>query len=276
MGFRNWVIVLILAWMVAPASAELYKYVDEEGRVLFTDDLGKVPVEQRPGVYEKAEPDAGERFGVYENTLPDEDLTSEKKVEREAGYVESRDEVLKEIAAPPEKDILPGEGKEAPRAQDLEETRLGLLKEFRVLVEGQEEISEAEKRQLGLSARKELNEKIGEHNKLIEDYEKRSETFLKDVEIFNSRREEEKGLRQRLREEEVKIQEEYETLREEKQEIDRIANEPLSRSAREKLAERLQNYNAQVKDYKKRKEAFDKDTESHNARIRNEVLGSPK
>jgi hypothetical protein len=276
MRFRNLVVVLVLALMVMPASAELYKYVDEEGRVLFTDDLSKVPVGQRPGVYEKAEPDADERFGVYENTLPDEDLTPEKKVEREADYVESRDEVLKEVAPPPEKEILPGEAKEGPRAQDLEETRLGLLKEFRVLVEGQEELSEGAKKPLGPAARKELNEKIGEHNKLIEDYEKRSEAFLKDVEVFHSRREEEKGLRERLREEEVKIQKEYETLREEKQDIDRIANEPLSRSAREKLAERLQNYNAQVKDYKKRKEAFDKDTESHNARIRNEVLGAPK
>lgn len=276
MRFRNWVIVLILAWMVAPASAELYKYVDEEGRVLFTDDLGKVPVEQRPGVYEKAEPDVEERFGVYENTLPDEDLTSEQEIEREADYVESRDEVLKEVAAPPEKDILPGEAKEAPRAQDLEETRVVLLKEYKALMAGQEEIREAEKRQLGPTPRKELNEKIREHNTRIEEYEKRSQAFLKDVEVFNSRREEEKGLRERLRKEQAKIREEYETLREEKQEMQRIANEPLSRSAREELAEKLQDYDARVKDYKKRKETLDKETESHNARIRNEVLGAPK
>jgi chromosome segregation ATPase len=276
MRFRSWVIVLILAWMVAPASAELYKYVDEEGSVLFTDDLGKVPVEQRPGVYEKAEPDAEERFGVYENTLPDEDLTSEKEIEREADYVESPDEVLKEVAAPPEKDILPGEAEEGPRAQDLEETRLGLLKEFRVLAEGQEEMNEEAKKPLGPTARKELNEKIREHNKRIEEYEKRSQAFLKDVEVFNSRREEEKGLRERLREAEAKIQEEYETLRDEKQEMNRIANEPLSRSAREEFAEKLRAYDARVKDYKKRKEALDKETESYNARIRNEVQGSPK
>jgi chromosome segregation ATPase len=276
MRFRNWVIVLILAWMVAPASAELYKYVDEEGRVLFTDDLGKVPVEQRPGVYEKAEPDAEERFGVYETTLPDEDMTPEKEIEREADYVESRDGVLKEVAAPPEKDILPGEAKEGPRSQDLEETRLGLLKEFGVLVERQEEMRKEAKKPLGPTARKELNEKIGEHNKRIEEYEKRSQAFLKDVEVFNSRREEEKGLRERLTKEQAKIREEYETLREEKQEMQRIANEPLSRSAREELAEKLRDYDARVKDYKKRKETLDKETESHNARIRNEVLGAPK
>ena len=58
--------------------------------------------------------------------------------------------------------------------------------------------------------------------------------------------------------------------------MQRIANEPLSRSAREELAEKLQDYDARVKDYKKRKETLDKETESHNARIRNEVLGAPK
>ena len=92
----------------------------------------------------------------------------------------------------------------------------------------------------------------------------------------NPRREEEKGLRERLRKEQAKIREEYETLREEKQEMQRIANEPLSRSAREELAEKLRDYDARVKDYKKRKETLDKETESHNARIRNEVLGAPK
>jgi len=271
MRFRNWVMVLMLVWMHAPASAEFYRYVDEEGGVHYTDDLGKVPVEQRPNVYENAEPDVGQQLGIYENAEPEEDLASEKRTKREGDDVGSHDEVLKEVAPPVEIDILLSEDKGGPRAQDLEETRVALLEEYKALVKGQEEISEAGKVRLGPTGRKELNEKIREHNKLIDEYEERSQAFLKDVEVFNSRREEEKGLRQKLRETEVKLQEEYETLREEKQEIDRIANEPLTRSARQELAEKLRGYNARVREYKKRKEALDKAIESYNARIKNEV-----
>jgi DNA repair exonuclease SbcCD ATPase subunit len=271
MRFRNWVMVLMLAWMHAPASAEIYRYVDEEGGVHYTDDLGKVPVEQRLGVYENAEPDVEQQLGIYENAEPEEDLASEKSTKREGDDVGSHDEVLKEVAPPVEIDILLSEDKGGPRAQDLEETRVALLEEYKALVKGQEEISEAEKVRLGPTGRKKLNEKIREHNKLIDEYEERSQAFLKDVEVFNSRREEEKGLRQKLRETEVKLQEEYETLREEKQEIDRIANEPLTRSARQELAEKLRDYNARVREYKKRKEALAKAIESYNDRIKNEV-----
>lgn len=271
MRFRNWVMVVMLAWMHAPASAEIYRYVDEEGGVHYTDDLGKVPVEQRPNVYENAEPDVEQQLGIYENAEPEEDLASEKRTKREGDDVGSHDEVLKEVAPPVEIDILLSEDKGGPRAQDLEETRVALLEEYKALVKGQEEISEAGKVRLGPTGRKKLNEKIREHNKLIDEYEERSQAFLKDVEVFNSRREEEKGLRQKLRETEVKLQEEYETLREEKQEIDRIANEPLTRSARQELAEKLRDYNARVREYKKRKEALAKAIESYNARIKNEV-----
>jgi chromosome segregation ATPase len=271
MRFRNWVMVVMLAWMHAPASAEIYRYVDEEGGVHYTDDLGKVPVEQRPNVYENAEPDVEQQLGIYENAEPEEDLASEKSTKREGDDVGSHDEVLKEVAPPVEIDILLSEDKGGPRAQDLEETRVALLEEYKALVKGQEEISEAGKVRLGPTGRKKLNEKIREHNKLIDEYEERSQAFLKDVEVFNSRREEEKGLRQKLRETEVKLQEEYETLREEKQEIDRIANEPLTRSARQELAEKLRDYNARVREYKKRKEALAKAIESYNDRIKNEV-----
>lgn len=271
---RSWVIVLLMAWIHAPASADLYKYVDEQGRVHYTDDLGQVPAGQRQGVYEQAEP-LEESVEVYEQVEPDEALRppEEEKAETEEGDVGGSHGVLKKVAAPPGKEILAGDDKDAPRAHDLEESRLSLLKEYEALMGGQEEISRAKKRQLGPSARKALEEKIRKHNERVVAYEEKSQSFLKEVDVFNARREEEKAMREELRETEAKIQEEYEALREQKLEIERMSIEPLSRSDREIIAGKVREYNARVKAYQQRKEAFQKAIEYHNARIRNEVQG---
>jgi hypothetical protein len=275
MRLGHWVMVLLLALMHAPASAELYKYVDEQGKVLYTDNLEKVPLEQRPRVYETAEPVAEEPLGIYEKAGPEQDLTPEKRTESQGGDVGGRDEALKETAAPVEVYILLSEDKGGPRAQDLEETRLGLLKEHEALVKAQEEIGEAKKGALESTGRKELeelNEKIRAHNARVEEYEKKSQTFLKEVEVFHARREEEKGLREKIRETEAEIQQEYDALRLERTEIDRIANQPLTRSARKALAEKMRAYDTRVREYKNKKEAVNKAIELYNARIRNEVL----
>jgi hypothetical protein len=43
--------------IAVPCQAEFYKYVDKDGNVIFTDDLSKVPADQRQGLEEYAEPE---------------------------------------------------------------------------------------------------------------------------------------------------------------------------------------------------------------------------
>ena len=44
-------LILIAIMLIAvQAPAEIYKYVDDEGNVYFTDDLNQVPADQREGL----------------------------------------------------------------------------------------------------------------------------------------------------------------------------------------------------------------------------------
>lgn len=251
MKFGRWVIVLVLAWLHAPASAQPYRNAGGEGEVRYMAELGLVPAEQEVGVYEEAGPEEG----VIEKT------------EGEGDDVKASDEVAKEVAAPSEEDILPAEGQEAPRAKDLEETRKWLQKEYKTLMEIQEDIHRSQHRRLGPSARRRLDQKIKEYSKRLGEYEKKGEVYDQELEVYNALREEEKELRKQMREMEIQLDKDYESLRAEKLEIDRMAMERLSRSDREELAEKLRGYNARVKDYKKRKEEFQAAMESYNARI---------
>lgn len=47
MNRGKWIIVIILILFTASVSAEIFKYVDKDGTVLYTDDLSVIPEEQR-------------------------------------------------------------------------------------------------------------------------------------------------------------------------------------------------------------------------------------
>ena len=64
------VLLLIIVWLIPPdlAGAESYRYVDKDGVVSFTDDLGKVPESERPRV-QTIEPHSPS--GLGRETMPD-------------------------------------------------------------------------------------------------------------------------------------------------------------------------------------------------------------
>jgi len=260
MRLRSWVVVLILAWLHAPASAEPYRNVDGGGEVGYVDGSSQLLAEMWGGVHKETEPEEG--------------VISKEKIEGEGADIGSPNGIHKEIATPSEKDIVSGEGKEAPRARELEETRKWLQKEYKALMEIDEEIHRAQERRLGPNARRKLDEKRQKYSKRLEEYEKKGRTYDEELKVFNALRQEEKEQRVQLRETETQLQKDYETLRAQKLEIDRMAMEDMSRSDREELAEKLRDYNARVRDYKKRKEEFQKAIESYDARVAHALEGS--
>ena len=75
MKFIKFILCLIIILFAFPAAPEIYKYVDENGDIHFTDDFNRVPVEQRSVVDASVE---------YENDTDAEQI-SESTVSDETG-----------------------------------------------------------------------------------------------------------------------------------------------------------------------------------------------
>ena len=178
MRLGQWMIMLILIGTHALASAEFYRYLDEKGKVHFTDDLGNVPLEQRPKADEYEEP--------YD------ELTQEERVEGKREETETSKGVVEETEEePPQEDAQLKEVEEKTLEQKLKETGAKLQEEYEALAKEREELEKMATRPLTQTRRKELIEKVRDYNLRSEDYEKRRQAFNKEVEGYNARIKEE-------------------------------------------------------------------------------------
>lgn len=106
MPWMRWAIPLILMLFCVPVSAQFYKYTDETGVVQFTDDLSKIPKDQReniPAYYESKESEPEPAAEIDEQpvdaqySLTDTDEASEAELEQESKRLENiRNELQKE------------------------------------------------------------------------------------------------------------------------------------------------------------------------------------
>ena len=172
MRVAQWMIVLILTGTYAIASAEFYRYVDEKGKVHFTDDLGNVPLEKRPKADEYEEP--------YD------ELTQEKRVEEKEDETETSEGILEETGETQLK-----EAEEKTLEQKLKETGSKLQEEYEALAKERGELDKMATGPLTQTSRKELIKKVRDYNVRSEDYEMRRKAFNKEVEAYNARIKEE-------------------------------------------------------------------------------------
>jgi membrane glycosyltransferase len=151
----KWIIVLVLMLLAAPISAEMFKYVDKNGNVLYTDDLSMIPEEQRPGIE------------VFESTMDQAFPTPEdKKTEQEqtaTSATENAEEAAQRLAK--QREVL------AQEAKALQEEMDALRKEKEAFLSSRRFKSGPDSRVTRQF--KELNRKIAASQQKLQDFNKR-------------------------------------------------------------------------------------------------------
>lgn len=170
------VCVIIATSLSQIARAELYRYVDRNGKIHYTDDLSKLPP----------------------------DLVPKAKEIEEVGVPKTKDTNLDQSATEPEQTPeLKSSGKDAlpsPDAQDsaqksaidnkafeqtLQTRRNALDTEYQELTAKRAALEQSIKASGSSYERTQLNERVTELNVLITDHIKKKEAFNREVEAYN-------------------------------------------------------------------------------------------
>jgi hypothetical protein len=189
-------LLLIIILFATPASADIYKFIDEQGNVRFTDDINQVPEDQRGSIeissnYEadtEAEPES-ENFNDDLSTDPELESSYADEPETTEGFDDDSDN---------RGDVgVQEDQKEDGVSLDQEELDLNLKslkslkkeidKEYAALVKEKEKLAQE---QNALTTREEIlkyNVRINDLNERAEAYVKKGEQYKAQVEAYNAR-----------------------------------------------------------------------------------------
>ena len=170
----TWPIVIIFLIFALPVTAQFYRYVDKNGNLHFTDDLNKVPAEQRSNIRKYNEPETGSapssKEAVTEKETPPA-TSAESSVSQMHGAVATA----------------------ADRTVSLEELRTRVEKmkeqleaEYLTLAKGKDALA---KGRTSKRTREELvayNKSVDAFNQRAENYDKMSSQLSKLVDEYNA------------------------------------------------------------------------------------------
>ena len=150
--------LMLISLLTLPAwAAEFYRYVDKHGNVLYTDDLGNVPPDQR------------EKVTTYEISESKEPVEAQSD-----GQAIPEDEKIKKMVA------------QEQHRQRLETMGKELDQEYAKLMEERKLLDEEKNKAVTNAQIKAYNQKIVEFNTRIKAYDERRNAYAEEVKQFNA------------------------------------------------------------------------------------------
>lgn len=156
------IIVLAAIALASTTRAEFYRYVDEHGNVIYTDDLSKVPENQRP----KATMPEGSRESVLQRSLD-----ADSRTEPEDAAVSKPESAEK--------------SREHERIQ-LEALKKELREEFSSLVEENAKLRTEQKAAVTPDQRKAVNKKVVRFNARFQAYQEKEAAYKSRLEAYEN------------------------------------------------------------------------------------------
>lgn len=156
-----WLMVPLIICLSGPVSADFYKYTDQDGNIRFTDDLSKVPKDQRTNVtsYEESE-------SAQPTAVPvDKKETGQQPIEKKPETDNDTDAQSKQIQS---------------RKDELDKEYHALMREKARLEAEAENPKSAEEIV-------QFNRKVSDLNKNISQYDQKRKALHADIEAYNAR-----------------------------------------------------------------------------------------
>jgi phage shock protein A len=173
MRWLAWVVLLVGLSFAGPASAQFYKYLDEQGNIRFTDDINQVPEKQRTKArrYVESQPSAP---GAAQ---PDDALG--KKAAAAGAAVEGS--TPSAFAASADEEPLDSVKKR------VEEMKTQVDAEYQALVKEKDALDKEKDTQKAQDQVANYNKRVEVFNQRAGNYETRSAELRKQVEAYNAR-----------------------------------------------------------------------------------------
>ena len=156
-----WLMVPLIISLSGPASAEFYKYTDQNGNIRFTDDLSRVPEDQRPDV--KSYEDAA---STQPPALPAPRKASDQRSA--------------------EKQTASNTGLESQSLQ-IREKKDALDREYETLMKEKSRLENEAKKTKSKDEQALFNQKISNLNKEIAQYDQKRKALNAEIEDFNAK-----------------------------------------------------------------------------------------